>query len=79
MHHFRLEPAKRMGLLGALGYFGLDALDTVEKDAMRQLVIRGGPWTHAEKRAILDYCQTDVDSLARLLPRMLPQIDFPEP
>jgi hypothetical protein len=65
------------GLLGALSYFGLDALDAVEKDAMRQLVIRGGPWTADEKRAILDYCQTDVDSLARLLPAMLPQIDFP--
>jgi DNA polymerase family A len=65
------------GLLGALSYFGLDALDAVEKDAMRQLVIRGGPWTDDEKRAILDYCQSDVDSLARLLPPMLPQIDFP--
>ena len=65
------------GLLGALSYFGLDALDAVEKDAMRQLVIRGGPWSDDEKRAILDYCQSDVDSLARLLPPMLPQIDFP--
>jgi hypothetical protein len=65
------------GLLGALSYFGLDALDAVEKDAMRQLVMRGGPWTDGEKQAILDYCQSDVDSLARLLPRMIPQIDFP--
>jgi DNA polymerase I len=39
--------------------------------------MRGGPWTDEEKRAILDYCQSDVDSLARLLPRMLPHIDFP--
>jgi DNA polymerase I len=65
------------GLLGALSYFGLDSLDAVEKDAMRQLVTRGGPWTDDEKRAILVYCQSDVDSLTRLLPRMLPHIDFP--
>jgi hypothetical protein len=65
------------GLLGALSYFGLDALDAVEKDAMRQLVLRGGPWTVEEKRAILGYCQSDVDSLGRLLPAMLPHIDFP--
>jgi DNA polymerase I len=65
------------GLLGALSYFGLDALDAVEKDTMRQLVMRGGPWTNDEKRAILDYCESDVSSLARLLPRMLPHIDFP--
>ena len=26
---------------------------------------------------ILDYCESDVDALARLLPAMLPQIDLP--
>jgi hypothetical protein len=65
------------GLLGALSHFGLDALDAADKDAMRQLVMRGGPWSDDERRAILDYCQSDVDSLARLLPAMLPTIDFP--
>jgi DNA polymerase I len=65
------------GLLGALSYFGLDAIDAAEKETMRQLVMRGGPWTADERRAILDYCQSDVDSLARLLPAMLPSIDLP--
>lgn len=65
------------GLLGAMSYFGLDAIDAAEKDAMRQLVMRGGPWTADEREAILSYCQSDVDSLARLLPAMLPAIDFP--
>ena len=65
------------GLLGAMSYFGLDAIDAAEKDAMRQLAMRGGPWTDHEREALLDYCQTDVDSLARLLPAMLPKIDFP--
>jgi hypothetical protein len=65
------------GLLGALAYFGLDGIDTAEKEGMRQLALRGGPYTESEQRALLDYCQTDVDALARLLPKMLPCIDLP--
>ena len=65
------------GLLGALSYHGLDGIDSAEKDDMRQLVLRGDPWSNDERSAILNYCQTDVDSLARLLPAMLPKIDLP--
>jgi hypothetical protein len=66
------------GLLGALAYFGLDALDAAEKDSMRQLAMRGGPYTPAERFALLDYCQSDVDALARLLPAMLQKIVPPD-
>jgi hypothetical protein len=62
------------GLLGALAYFGLDGLDAAEKEGMRQLALRGGPYTADERLALLDYCQGDVDALARLLPAMLPRI-----
>lgn len=65
------------GLLGALAYFGFDSIDAADKDSMRQLVLRGGPYTDAERRAILDYCQTDVDALAKLLPAMAGDIDLP--
>lgn len=65
------------GLLGALSYFGLDGLAAVEKDTMRQLARRGGPYTVEERRGLLDYCQTDVYALARLLPAMLPRLDLP--
>jgi hypothetical protein len=65
------------GLLGALAYFGLPAVDAAEKESMRLLAQRGGPYAPEERRALLDYCQTDVDALARLLPGMLPRIDFP--
>lgn len=64
-------------LLGALAHHGLDAMGAEEKDAMRALVIRGGPWADAEQRAILDYCESDVEALARLLPAMLPTLDLP--
>jgi hypothetical protein len=65
------------GLLGALAYFGLDGLAAVEKQEMRQLAMRGGPYDASERAALLDYCQSDVDALARLLPAMLPRIDLP--
>lgn len=65
------------GLLGALTHYGLDAMGAAEKDSMRDLAIRGGPFTDDERTALLDYCQSDVDSLARLLPAMLPSIDLP--
>ena len=65
------------GLLGALAYFGLDALAANEKAEMRELAMRGGPYTESEQVALLEYCQSDVDSLARLLPSMLPYIDLP--
>ena len=64
-------------LLGALGYFGIDGLDAGEKAGMRDLVIGGGPWSAAERKAIFDYCASDVAGLARLLPVLLPHIDVP--
>lgn len=65
------------GLLGALAYHGLPAIDAADKDRMRDLVIRGGPYLDFERESILEYCQSDVDALARLLPAMLEGIDLP--
>ena len=61
-------------LLGALAQFGLDGVGAMEKEEMRALIMSGGPWTAAERVAILDYCESDVAALARLLPAMLPKI-----
>ena len=44
---------------------------------MRDLVLRGGPWSDAERKAVIAYCETDVEALAKLLPPMLRQIDLP--
>ena len=65
------------GLIGALVHFGLDSISVNDKEEMRNLILSGGPWTSDEVMAILDYCQSDVDALARLLPVMLPTIDLP--
>lgn len=70
-------PPNGAGLLGALLYFGLPTITAQQKDAMRDLVLRGGVWTEPERRDILDYCETDVCALEQLLPAMLPSIDLP--
>lgn len=72
-----LKTPNGAGLLGAMNFFGLDGISGCEKDTMRNLVMRGGPYSDDERAAILNYCQTDVDSLARLLPQMAPEIDLP--
>src|SRR5262249_47673893 len=64
-------------LLGALAYFGLDAMGASEKPERRDLVFPGAPWSKTERNAILDYCEEDVEALERLLPAMLPGIDLP--
>jgi DNA polymerase I len=72
-----ITPPAGFGLLGALTHFGLDNIGATEKDTMRDLVLRGGPWDAQERADIFDYCAGDVDALTRLLPVMLPRIDLP--
>ena len=59
------------GLLGALAWFALDSITAADKDTMRDLALRGAPWTPSERKALLEYCESDVDALSRLLPRLL--------
>ena len=72
-----LRLAHGSGLLGAMMYFGLSAIDGEQKDAMRDLVLRRGPWSPAEQLAILQYCESDVVALAALMAAMHSQIDWP--
>lgn len=72
-----LNPPCGSSLLAALLYFGLNGIDAVEKESLRQLALRGGPWTQEERAALLAYCETDVVALAQLLPRMFPHLDLP--
>jgi hypothetical protein len=64
-------------LLSALQYFNVDGIGAIEKQGMRELILRGVPWSDEQRAAILDYCASDVYALERLLPRMLPDIDLP--
>lgn len=69
-------PAGGWSLLGALRSFGLSTIGADEKESMRQRAVRGGPWADGEPASMLDYCESDVLALKKLLPHMLPQIDF---
>jgi hypothetical protein len=71
-----LDPYCGNSLLGALAWHGMDAMDGADKESMRRLAIRGGPWSEFERRALLAYCERDVIALAKLLPAMLPTIDL---
>jgi hypothetical protein len=62
-----IPPVSGSSLLGAALAFGIECIDAAEKDDMRQLAIRGGPWTDVEKAALLDYCESDVVLLSKLL------------
>jgi hypothetical protein len=64
-------------LLTALTYFGLDSIGATEKREIQKAIGAGewrGRYTQTE---ILDYCESDVLALARLLSTMLPRIDLP--
>src|SRR6516164_719544 len=64
-------------LLGALAHFGLDHLAATEKKALQQ-AIGTGTWRGVySAKEVLDYCESDVLALAKLLPAMQPGIDMP--
>ena len=65
---FGLMP--RGSLLEALAHYNLPGMATVEKDAMRELAIRGAPFTTAEMADLVGYCREDVMATARLLGKL---------
>jgi hypothetical protein len=64
----------KRGLIDALMHYGLAHLDPDVKAGMRQLAMRGGPWTVQEEGELLDYCESDVRALLALLPAMAPDM-----
>jgi hypothetical protein len=62
------------GLIGALRWYHIDAIDAKRKDALRGRIMKGWPFTLEEQKIILDYCLGDATDLTRLLPKMLSDI-----
>jgi hypothetical protein len=62
------------GLIGALRWYSLDAIDAKRKDALRERIMQGWPFTPEEQKKTLDYCLGDATDLTRLSPKMLPDI-----
>ena len=64
-------------LINVLAYFGSDTIGAEEKAALQEAIgsnTWSGRYTHEE---ILNYNETDVAALGRLLPAMLPHLDLP--
>jgi hypothetical protein len=60
------ERKKWSSLLHVMSYYGQDAMDALEKQRMRDLIIRGEPFTDAERKEIESYNLSDVRSYRRL-------------
>src|SRR6516162_11444534 len=63
------------GIDGALRYFLENEIDHARKQAMRDRILQGPPFSALEKRDSLDYCEDDVRKLARLVPTSFQQSD----
>lgn len=85
LHNFQESVSERhakrshgfYSLAGTLRREGADAIAAEEKEEWRKLILKGGPYTAAQREGILDYCMSDVDSLDRLLPLLAPRLDVP--
>ena len=51
-HHTNDGRDRDRSLVGALNFFGLDSLDLAHKNAMRDRILQGPPFTEQEKREI---------------------------
>jgi hypothetical protein len=63
-------------LIGALAIRGLTHMNVGEKDTLRRLILDQSTWSADERSAIIDYCMTDVDALAALLPAIPIELPF---
>jgi DNA polymerase-1 len=64
-------------LLGAMQFFNLETIEAQHKDAMRDIALRGGPFSAQERSELIEYCQSDVDALNKLLEVIKSSIDLP--
>jgi DNA polymerase I len=62
------------GLLSSLEAYGIAAMTAVEKKEMRDLVMRGAPYSAIERESILEYCMEDVANTIKLFDAMLPSL-----
>jgi len=68
---------KKNSLLGALNFWKQTSIDHEDKNEMRSLALREGSiYSSLEKKALLDYCQTDVGALLSLLRAIEPYVNI---
>ena len=69
---------RRCGLLNLAARYGISSMSDAQKDAGRELAMRGGPWTEAERREMMDYCLEDARTCRDVFSAMLPEIVAPQ-
>ncbi len=74
MHNGSADGRLFPSLLAAAGNYGISTIGASQKDAVRALILGGGPWTDPQRAEILDYCAGDVRTTTALFHAMLPQI-----
>jgi hypothetical protein len=62
------------GIDGALRYFLEDEIDHARKQAMRDRILQGPPFSAQEEGDSLDYCEDDTRKLARVVSHIVPTI-----
>jgi hypothetical protein len=72
-----VPPPGGASLLGALAYFGLDTIGATEKRELQEAIGKDAWRDRFTQDEILDYCESDVVALTRLLAAMAPRIDLP--
>jgi hypothetical protein len=64
------KPEGGFGLLACCLRHGLQCISSDEKDGMRELILRGGPYSPQQKQDILDYCESDVRETVALFQKL---------
>ena len=62
---------QKASLLSALAHFHIPHITSEEKDRMRILAERGGPWSEQERVSLLRYCESDVKPLPALSRKLI--------
>lgn len=70
------RPEEGFGLLACCLRHGLQCISSDEKSVMRDLVLRGGPYSATHKQEILEYCESDVRETVSLFRKLLPSMNI---
>ena len=63
---------RRANLMATCRQLGISFMESTRKDEMRDLAIRGGPYSSTETQDLLEYCREDVLVLEPLLKKLGP-------
>lgn len=63
-------------LLAACKHYRIPTMESADKDAMRELALRGGPYAVEEEKRLVDYCEEDTILLAPLMTSLITERFF---